>query len=160
MLGFLRNMKTFCSEIQSYWVRDILHVIESGIFFMLLSQGYSSCYWVRDILHVIESGIFFMLLSQGYSSCYWVRDILHRNFKLLFGILMMMGATCGTGNTHFPEHLISLLLGSSWFHILKIYTLPNMSVLGQCLRINDWLACLDLISDLFYCTVMGVVYLV
>ena len=37
----------------------------------------------------------------------------------------------------FPEHLISLPLGSSWFHPFIIYTLHNLSVYGLCLRIND-----------------------
>ena len=37
---------------------------------------------------------------------------------------------------HFPEHLISLPLGSSRFYPLMIYTLHNLSVLGLCLRIH------------------------
>ena len=37
----------------------------------------------------------------------------------------------------FPEHLISLPLGSSRFYPLMIYTLHNLSVLGLCLRIHD-----------------------
>ena len=39
--------------------------------------------------------------------------------------------------SHFPEHLISLPLGSSRFYPLMIYTLHNWSVLGLCLRIHD-----------------------
>ena len=40
----------------------------------------------------------------------------------------------------FPEHLISLPLESSWFHQFVIYTQQNLSVLGLCLQINDWIS--------------------
>ena len=41
-----------------------------------------------------------------------------------------------------------------WFYPFIIYTLHNLSVLGLCLRINDWFVCLYysdcFVSDLFY----------
>ena len=45
----------------------------------------------------------------------------------------MWGRKCSL----FPVHLISLPLGSSWFHPFIIYRLQNLSVFGLCLRIND-----------------------
>ena len=63
----------------------------------------------------------------------------------------MWGRKCSL----FPEHLISLRLGRSWFHPFIIYTLyiTEFVSLRLCLRINDWFVCLDLsdcfVSDLF-----------
>ena len=57
---------------------------------------------------------------------------------------IVTGATLwGRKCSLFLEHLISLPFGSSWFHPFIIYTLLNLSVLGLCLRINDWFVCLD-----------------
>ena len=104
MLGFFRNMKIFCSE---------------------------NLFWFQS---------------------YWSRDILHRNFRLLFGNSMVVIQTLFTNLTPlchmtgfqlfsvnrygchmwdrkcslFLEHIISLPLGSSWFHPFIIYTLHNL----------------------------------
>ena len=51
----------------------------------------------------------------------------------------------------FPEHLIWLPLGSSWFHSFVIYTLLNLSVLWLCLWIKDWFVCLNsFVSDMYF----------
>ena len=43
----------------------------------------------------------------------------------------------GRKRSLFPEHLISLPLGCSWFHPFIIYTSHNLSVLRLRVRIND-----------------------
>ena len=43
----------------------------------------------------------------------------------------------------FPEHTMSLPLGSSWFHPLSIYTSHILSVYGLCFWINDCIVYLD-----------------
>ena len=62
----------------------------------------------------------------------------------------MWGRKCSL----FPENLIPLPLGSSWCHPCIIYTSQNLSVLGICLWISDWVVCLHwsgcFVLDIFY----------
>ena len=81
----------------------------------------------------------------------WVnRDVCH-----------MWGRQCSL----FPEHLISLPLGSSWFtHSIYIpYILLNLSVLGLCLRINRsglfaWISRTAFLSRMYF--IMYTIYIV
>ena len=55
-----------------------------------------------------------------------------------------MGATCWAGNAHsFRNTMISLPFGEFLISLIHYtYTLHNLSVLGLCLRIHDYMVCL------------------
>ena len=56
--------------------------------------------------------------------------------------VIVMCATCGSGNTHSFWNIFPLPLESSWFHPFIAYIVSYLSVLGTYLRIHDWLVCL------------------
>ena len=96
---------------------------------------------LHSVIHTINVFIKFEILSMAAELEMW-----HTNQRTHHGqktkeidryILLRLVDKCSP----FPEHLISLPLGSSWFHQFIIYTLHNLSVL--CVWINDWFVCLD-----------------
>ena len=103
MLGFVRNMKIFCSEdlhvfwFQIYWGKDILH----GNFRLLLGKSMVVIQTLFTNLCVICWRVcsptvtynWFPVTVNHDGSHMWVRECLF-----------------------FPEYIISLSLGSLWFH--------------------------------------------
>ena len=120
-------------------------VIEAGIFFMETSDYFSECIWssCRSCSHIWHFGVTYVdgfvhqLWYMTGFQLFWVnRDGCH-----------MWGRKCSL----FSEYLISLPLGTSWFHPFIIYTLHNLSVAGLCLCINDS-GLFAFVLDLFYIT--------
>ena len=116
----------------------------------LLKQGYSSRklqttfrkFYDRHtdlLVHKFDTSVSHML-KDLFTNC----DILNYYFCMNRDGCHICGRKCSL----FPEHLISLPLGSSRFHPFMIYTLQKLSVLGLhvCLRINDWFVLPGLIS--------------
>ena len=138
VIGFVRNMKICFSEdllwFKRYWSRDIL---KQGLFFMKFYGRHT------DLVHRFDTYV-----------CTHVEEVVHCSPTVpsdWFPKWIVTGATCGSGYAH--SHLISLLMGSSWFHQFIIYTrtLHNLSVLGLYVYINN--------SDLSDCFISDLCYL-
>ena len=125
MLGFVKNMKIFCSEdpfwFQSYWSRDSLH---GNYLSKIIWSSYRHCsqIWHFCVTYV-EWFVHQLWHMTGFQLFLVNRDGCH-----------MWGRKCSL----FPEHLVSLPLGRSWSHPFITYTLHNLSVYRQCLGINDY----------------------
>ena len=93
---------------------------------------------------VIEAGIFFTETSSYFSEILWsscrpcsqiwrlyVEGFVHQLWHVTgFQLLGVNRDGChiwGKKCSLFPEHLISLPLGGSWFYLFIIYTLQNLS---------------------------------
>ena len=124
MLGFVPNMKIFCSEdlfwFQSYWNSDILHENFKTTFRKFYGRH-------TDLVYKFDTSVSHILKGLFTNCDIWLVHTLFRDGCHMWSMKCSL----------FPEHLISLPLGSSWFHPFIIYTLQNFSVLGLCLRIND-----------------------
>ena len=136
-----------CSKYEDFLFRGFTCILVSK----LLKQGYSSRkrqttfrkFYGRhtDLIHKFDTSVSVSHMLKGlFTNC---------DTRLVSSYLgvnrdwwHMWGRKCSL----FPEHLISLPLGNSWFHRFIIYTLHNLSVLGLCVRINDWFVCLDLFA--------------
>ena len=138
MLGFVRNMKIFCSEdlfwFQSYWSRDILH----GNFRLFFGN-----YMV--VIQTLFTNLTPLWHMTGFQ-LFWIhRDGCH-----------MWGRKCSL----FPEHLVALPLGSSWFHTFIIYTLQICQskdyVYGLMTGLYAWISLDGFVVDLFYCDEMQI----
>ena len=123
MLRFVRNMNIFCSEdlfwFQSYRGKDIIH----GNCRLLLGNS----------MVVIKT-----LLTNLTLLCHMCWRVCSTTVTwLVLGMdrdgYRMWGRKCSL----FPEHMISLPLGSSYFHPFTIYAMQKCSVYGLCLQIND-----------------------
>ena len=152
MLGFVRNMKIFCSVdlfwFKSYWSRDILH----GNFRLLFGNS----------MVVIQT--LFTNLTPLCHIC-WMVCLLTMTYSMtsfqLFGVnrarWIVAVATRGARNAHsFRKTWFHSLRGVHDFtHSLYIhYVWLNLSVLWLCLRINDsdlfaWISLTDLSRTYF-----------
>ena len=105
MLGFVRNMKILYSEdlfwFQSYWSRDILH----GNLRLLFGN---SMVVIRALFTNLTSlcPICWKVCSPTVTYDWFPVNLVNRDG------CHMWSRKCSL----FPEHLISLPLGSSWFH--------------------------------------------
>ena len=117
MLGFVQNMKIFCSE-DLFWFK----FIEAGIFYTETSD-----YFFENDMVVIQTLLTNVTLLYITYAEWFVHQLWHMTgFRLLLNCdwYHMWGRKCSL----FKEHLISLSVGGSWFHPITIYTLHNLSV--------------------------------
>ena len=147
------NFRYISSHIPESYAYDVSFTVDNcarvyskndflfrGSILKLLSQGYSE-------QKLQTTGFSYRPCVQIWHLCVtYIEVVVYRLWHATYFQLIVTGATCGQGeimnspkgkNQVFP-HKVSISC-----HPLYIYTLHNLSVLGLCLRNNDWFVCLD-----------------
>ena len=107
MLGFVQNMKIFCSEYL-FWFK----LIEAGIFFTETSDYFFENYMVIQTL--------LTNLTLLYNIC-WIVCSPTVTYDW-FPVITESWLVPHVGQEMLKEHLISLSVGGSWFYPFTIYT--------------------------------------
>ena len=136
MLGFVPKYEDFLFRRSILVSKLLKRDIPQENFNLLSKILWSSCRLCSQICHFCVTCVegFFTNCDTGFQ---------------LFGVNREGCHMWGRKFSLFPEHLISLPLGSSWFYPFIIYTLHNKSVQGLMTGLFAWISLTALSIFLF-----------